>query len=183
MHHFDYEHVAELRGKLIPYEKVEEFVRPEGNDVILDVGAGDGFYSINFAKKLNGGKVIALEIDERGTILLKKKMGEQGIYNIDILQEDACQNFHFSGYNKVFFSNSFHDIPCSDKLVREFAETGNKGLEIVLIEFRKEVVDLGPPAHIRISENELKQKFTSRGFTFSGRLELTHHYLHKYVKD
>ncbi|AKA49382.1 hypothetical protein IX51_10035 [uncultured archaeon] len=183
MHQFDYEHVAELREKLIPYRKVEEFVNPHGTDVILDIGAGDGFYSVNFAEKLNGGKVISLEIDKRGTDLLKRRMNEHSVSNVEVVQQDACDEFHFDGYNKAFFSNTFHDIPCRDDLVERFAAVNEENLEIILIEFKKGTLDLGPPEHIRISEEELMNKFTSRGFRFVERMEFSHHYIHKYVKD
>ncbi len=183
MHHFDYGHVAELREKLIPYATVEKFVNPSSGDVIVDIGAGDGFYSVNFAKKVGPGKIISVEIDERGTSLLRGRMKENGVGNIQIEQQNACDEFQFKGFNKVFFSNTFHDLPCRSELVARLARSGNKGMEIILIEFKKEDHEFGPPENIRISEEELKREFGSQGFKFAGREELSHHYLHKYVRE
>lgn len=182
-HHFDYRHVAEIREKRVPYKKVEEFVDPSSGDVIVDIGAGDGFYSINFAKKVGTGKVIAVEIDERGTDLIKEGIEKSGLSNIDIVQQNACDDFPFKGYNKVFFSNTFHDLPCRGDVLTNITRNSGSNLQVILIEFKKENQDSGPPMELRISEEELKEEFVKFGFKFSGRLELSHHYLHRYVKE
>lgn len=182
MHHFDYDRVAELRKKLIPYEKVEEFVHPGRDDVILDVGAGDGFYSVGFASRITDGKVIALDISESGAERTRKRMVEEGVQNVEVLRQDVCADFSVTGYNKVFFSNSFHDIPCRDELIDTLFRNSSPPLEIILIEFRTDKDDFGPPMEIRIGEKALQRIFEGHGFRLDGRLELDHHYLHRYVR-
>lgn len=183
MHEFDYNAVAELRSKFIPYGKVEEFINPVEGDVILDIGAGDGFYSVNFSQKIGRGRVISLEIDERGADLINRKIAEREIGNIEVVIGDACSDLDVVGFNKVFFSNTFHDLDCREDLLEKLKVIGDGELEVFLIEFKKKRLDFGPPEEIRLSEEELKGIFLSHGFKFMGRLELSHHYLHSYIID
>lgn len=180
MHEFNYEAVAELRSKYVPYDQVEKFVNPGEGDIILDIGAGDGFYSINFSRKVGSGGVISLEIDQRGTDIIKNKIAETGASNIKVITQDACSPIDEKGITKVFFSNSFHDLPCRDGVLDNIKAIADPKIEVILIEFKKRRKDFGPPEEIRISEEELKAIFQRHGFTFSSREELSHHYLHKY---
>lgn len=183
MHDFNYGHVAEQRKKYIPYQKVEEFVDPGNGDVILDIGAGDGFYSINFARKIVSGRVIAVELDKRATSLIEERKKTDSIPNVEIVNQDVCRNFPFREYTKVFFSNSFHDLPCREELLKNISSSSASGVQIFFIEFKKEIQEFGPPAEMRISEGELREELGKNGFRFTGRLELKAHYLHSYERE
>lgn len=183
MHEFDYDAVAELRGRLIPYEKIEEFVKPAEGDVILDIGAGDGFYSVNFSRKIGKGHMISLEIDKRGAEIINKKIAEHGIKNIQVVVGDACSDLGLSGFNKVFFSNTFHDLDCRDGLLERLKNASSEKFEIIMIEFKKKREDFGPPEEKRFSEEDLKRTLASKGFRFANRIELPHHYVHRYFNQ
>lgn len=183
MHHFDYDKISERRSKYIPYDKVERFMDLHDEDILLDIGSGDGFYSVNFARLLNRGKVFALEVDRRGYDLLAERMQKENITNVYILFQDACDEFDLSGYTKVFFSNTFHDLPCRNELIDRLLKGGSARLEIILIEYRKDTLETGPPEGIKISEEEMREIFEGKGFRLIDSVRLEHNYLHRYLRE
>lgn len=177
---FNYDSVAERRARYIPYDSVEKFVSPSGNDVLVDIGAGDGFYSCSFAGRLPGGRVIAVEVDERGVSLINDRIRKEGTTNVEVIKADVCNGFSAHGYNKAFFSTTFHDIPCRSELVDRLVKGSSGTLDIYLIEFRKDILDFGPPADVRFSREELRDFFEKKGFRLIKEELLSHHYLHHY---
>lgn len=178
-HHFNYERVQKMREKYVPYPEVEKIVDPGNDDIILDIGSGDGFYSLNYARKATAGRVYAIEMNDEANSILKDNMAAAGISNIEILQKDVCSGLGVKGFNKVFFSTSFHDIGCHDSLIDELITNSAGKLEITLIEFRKNS-EIGPPGNIKLSEEELGVIFRRHGFILAESLILEQHYIHKY---
>lgn len=178
-HHFDYSRVQEMRDKYIPYAEVENIVNPEDGDIILDIGSGDGFYSMNYARKAHNGLVYAIELSDEANAILTERISKGGLENIRILQKDVCSGIGIKGFNKAFFSNSFHDLECQDKLLEELVKNSGGDLEITLIEFKKNS-EIGPPEHVKISEDELDEIFERHGFKLVGSANLEQHYIRKY---
>ena len=178
-HHFNYDRVREMRSRYIPYSEVERLVSPQLTDVIVDVGSGEGFYAIKFAGKASEGQVYAAEISDEANRLLAARIEKEGLKNVRIVDSDICRHFDFHGYNKVFFSTSFHDLNCREELLDTIRKNAGDRLEIILIEFRKDAT-IGPPADIKISSDELCCIFERHGFRLTDSVLLEQHYIHKY---
>ncbi|MGC8654463.1 MAG: class I SAM-dependent methyltransferase [Candidatus Kryptoniota bacterium] len=146
-------------------------------DVVLDVGSGDGYYSLRFAEQC--GKVMA--IDEycdglKGDFYAKS--------NIETFCEDACQwfkNHDLTGVTHVFFSNSFHDMSCQDEILSALSDKLNGGAYLDLIEFHPET-PFGPPKSIRFSKDEIRRKVESYYFEMSSFIDLDTHYFISFKK-
>ncbi|MCJ7435318.1 MAG: class I SAM-dependent methyltransferase [Anaerolineales bacterium] len=52
-----------------------------GDEVVLDVGAGSGYFSLAIAKKLKTGKVICFDLSDEMLQRLKDKAGQAGLEN------------------------------------------------------------------------------------------------------
>ena len=179
---FDYSRTKEMRNNFLPLEKVKAFVDLKDGQTLMDVGAGDGFYSLAFALDNPGSVITALEPGRNGSVLIKKQISELGVKNIKVIGESACDEHDYSPYDKVFFSNVFHDLECKEELLKNLSKSMKKGSELIFIEFRKEV-EIGPPQHIRISEKELESMIAKAGFRLAASERLQLHYMHKYINE
>ena len=177
-HHHNYEKSAEMRKKYIPFEKVLSFVDLHKTDVIMDIGGGDGFYSKLFSERCT--KVYYVDASNPAIELVKDKIPEtQG--NIEIMHEDIC-SMHLPGdMNKIFFSNSFHDIECREDLIDRLTESAGKPLTFILIEFKKKA-SFGPPESIKIGQDELDRIFQGHGYHLDKRELFQEHYVSSYVQ-
>src|SRR4051794_9272607 len=52
-------------------------------DVVADIGAGTGYFSIRIAKAIPTGKVLAVDIQPEMVALLQAAMAKQGVTNIE----------------------------------------------------------------------------------------------------
>lgn len=177
IHNFDYERVAQLRATYIDDEKVLDFVSPDKSDVIIDIGSGDGHYSVLFSR--SAGTVYAIDLNPRSKDLTEEKARKSGRENVIHILSDACHGNLPASFNKVFFGTSFHDLPCRDSLL-DMLKTSRKGaLRVIFLEFKKEDTP-GPPEEIRIAEEELQELMIRHGFALKRSESLKIHYIQEY---
>ncbi|MBB3186510.1 rRNA adenine N-6-methyltransferase family protein [Microbacter margulisiae] len=140
-------------------------------DSLIDVGSGDGYYSSKFAEHCE--KVLAIELFSASF--------DSAFYknpNITTLDVDACKwilNADLRAFTHIFFSNSFHDIQCQNKMLLLFAQQLPNGAHLNLIEFKPDT-PFGPPRHIRFSKEELKSTIEAYGFKEDAYIDLNTHY-------
>lgn len=177
---FDYSRTKEMRERFVPIDAVKSFVNLKNGQSLIDVGAGDGSYAIAFASANPDSKITALEPGRNGSAMIKKQISASGIKNIKVIEENACNVREYGPYDKVFFSNVFHDLECRDELLKRMSDSMKSGSEAIFIEFKKDA-EFGPPVHIRISERELESMLKKAGFKLAASAELEIHYMHKYT--
>ena len=175
---FDYDRLAEMRKTLVNTEKIIEFMGVKKGDIIADVGSGDGYYSLLFSPLC--AKVYSIDHSEDGTERERKKILEKDIPNIEVIKKDACQMSSLPEVSRVFFSTSFHDFPCQDRLIRGFSSK-QKPI-FTLIEFKKDA-EFGPPMEIKLSPEELDKIFKKNGYVRKNILYFEHHYVANYVTE
>ena len=171
-----YERIHEFREKHIPYKTIIEKMQLAPDDIIIDMGAGDGFYSKIFADKISNGMVYVVEQNSDVIRYIEKNM--EGRKNYKIINEDMC-NLDVKGFNKIFFSTVFHDIDCREDILKFIKENSRKPAYVYLIEFNKKR-EMGPPMNIRINHEELNGIFTAAGFKAEMHMDFEYNYFDSY---
>ncbi|HEX5026245.1 MAG TPA: methyltransferase domain-containing protein [Agriterribacter sp.] len=85
----------------------DEIIRllcPEGDDLVLDVASGTGEPGLTIASRLDGGKVIAIDISEGMLEVARGNATKQGIKNFETQVGDVCE--------LPFNNNTFDLISC-----------------------------------------------------------------------
>ena len=80
------------RDQIINFGNIDE------NDVILEIGTGIGTLTIELAKKAK--KVIAIEQDKKIYEILAKRLKEEKLDNVELINDDAL-NVDFPKFNKI----------------------------------------------------------------------------------
>ena len=80
------------RDQIINFGNIDE------NDVILEIGTGIGTLTIEIAKKAK--KVIAIEQDKKICEILAKRLKDEKIDNVELINDDAL-NVEFPKFNKI----------------------------------------------------------------------------------
>jgi ubiquinone/menaquinone biosynthesis C-methylase UbiE len=134
--------------------------------VFVDVGCGDGFFSLLAAKKVgaNGG-VYAVDVDPSGIEKLKNKAKAEGLTNIEAKvgkAEDtvfckACADF-------IFYSMDLHDFHDPAKVLQNAKQMVKPGGQLVDLDWKKQQMSFGPPVSIRFSEEYASGLMRSAGF-------------------
>ena len=148
--------------------------------VFVDVGCGDGFFSILAAKKVGAnGKVYAMDIDASGIERLKQKAKNEGVENITAkagMAEDTvfcnqCADF-------VFYSMDLHDFNDPAKVLQNAKQMIKPNGRVIDLDWKKIDMPFGPPVSIRFNEEQATELMRSAGFTIADVREAgAYHYL------
>ena len=78
------------------YDKIIKAADLNKNDVVLEVGPGLGFLTEKLASKAK--KVIAVELDDKLANIVEKRMKEQGIWNVSIINKNILDELRVTSY-------------------------------------------------------------------------------------
>ncbi len=148
--------------------------------VFVDVGCGDGFFSLLAAKKVGAsGKVYAVDIDPSGIEKLKTKAKAERLTNItakvgkaeDTVLCMQCVDF-------VFYSMDLHDFSDPAKVLQNAKQMIKPSGRLLDLDWKKKQMTFGPPVSIRFSEAYASGLLRASGFDdIDVRDAGPHHYL------
>ncbi|CAM3246440.1 class I SAM-dependent methyltransferase [Empedobacter stercoris] len=144
--------------------KVMQYLGDINGKTIMDIGAGTGYFSVKLAKQ--GANVIAADVNDEFQTFLKKRMEDNKIDNITLRKIPFdSPNLKDNEVDMVLIVNTYHHI---DNRAEYFAKvkkgTKNNG-ELVVIDFFKTDVPVGPPTDHKVSIDEVIAELKKAGYT------------------
>ncbi len=139
----------------------------EAGMVFVDVGCGDGFFSILAAKKVgDSGKVYAVDIDASAIEKVKQKAKAEGLNNINARAGKAEDTvFCKSCADFIFYSMDLHDFNDPAKVLQNARQMIKPNGQLIDLDWKKIEMPFGPPVSIRFSEEKASGLIESAGFT------------------
>jgi len=138
--------------------------------VVVDFGAGSGFYTMEAAKRVGSvGKVYAIDIQKEMLKMIKGKAERDGYNNVEIVWADleAPEGSKLAKdiVDRVIISNILFQVGNKKAVAEEALRILKPECKLILIEW-SETSKLGPHDEHKISQEEAKQIFESTGFHF-----------------
>jgi ubiquinone/menaquinone biosynthesis C-methylase UbiE len=148
-----------------PEKMLEDIGLREGM-VFVDVGCGQGFYTLLAAERVGKtGKVYAVDADAPAIEQLKSKLAEKGLTNVTAKAARAEETvFCDECADTVFYSIVFHDFHDAAKVLANANRMLKPSGKLVNIDWKKEPMEHGPPLRIRVSEQEAQRLIEAAGF-------------------
>ncbi len=148
--------------------------------VFIDVGCGDGYFSILAAKKVGAnGKVYAVDTDASGIDKLQQKAATEGLKSIttkvgraeDTVFCKQCADF-------ILCSMDLHDFDDPAKVLHNAKQMIKPSGVLVDLDWKKQEMPFGPPVAIRFSEEKASGLIESAGFKVADVKDAgPHHYM------
>ena len=113
-------------------DQIIDFGNVTKEDVVLEIGCGIGTLTIELAKKAK--KVIAIEQDEKICEILAKRLKDEKIDNVELINDDALK-VEFPQFNKII-SNLPYQI--SSPITFKFL---NYDFDLAILMYQKEFAD------------------------------------------
>ncbi|MBQ7928262.1 MAG: 16S ribosomal RNA methyltransferase A [Methanobrevibacter sp.] len=79
-------------------DQIINFANLSKDDTVLEIGTGIGTLTIELAKR--AGKVIAIEQDQKIAEILRQRLKDENIDNVELINDDAL-NVNFPEFNKI----------------------------------------------------------------------------------
>ncbi|MCZ7405637.1 MAG: class I SAM-dependent methyltransferase [Candidatus Methanoperedens sp.] len=111
-----------------------------GDEVVLDVGAGSGYFSLAIAKKLNSGKVICFDLSEEMLQRLKHKAKKEGLENrIQIMNGEASSlDLNDESVDLVVSSFAFHEVSSPETVLMEMIRVLKPNGWVIITDYLKD---------------------------------------------
>ena len=117
----------------------DEFTRLiRGDEVVLDIGAGTGRFSLMIAKQLRAGKVICLDLSEEMVQHLKRKAEKENLQDrIQILKcEASSSGLENESADLVMSHSVFHELSRPEEVLTEMLRVLKPSGWVMITDFR-----------------------------------------------
>jgi ubiquinone/menaquinone biosynthesis C-methylase UbiE len=134
--------------------------------VVCDMGCGNGFYSLEMAKRiLPGGRVIAVDIQQEMLHLLHLRAQEANIDNIQTVLGTLVDPFLPEGeLDLVLMVDVYHEFSHPEQMLQAIRKSLKPTGRIALVEFRAEDPRVPIlPLH-KMSKRQILREFRANGF-------------------
>ena len=136
-------------------------------DVVADIGAGTGYFARRFA--LHAGKVYAVDIDP-ALLAIAAKDAPKNL--VTILAAPDNPRLSKAVADVIFFCDVLHHIENRSSYYEKVAKALKPGGRVVVIDFFKRELPVGPPPAMKLSEDEVAAEFQKAGFRLARKLEI-----------
>ncbi len=145
-------------------EKVLAFLGDIADKRIMDIGAGSGYFSVKLAEK--GAQVIAADVSEEFQAALKKRIEDNNLTNIELrkIPYDS-PNLATAEVDMVLIVNTYHHIENRSEYFQKVREGTKETGALVLIDFFKADVPVGPPTDHKIAIDQVVAELKEAGYS------------------
>lgn len=132
------------------------------NQSIIDIGSGSGYFTKYFIQA--NAQVTAADVDDQFLDYLKTKF-TQSNFRLKRIRFDDPQ-MGSSNYNIAFTCNTYHHIDNRVQYFKKVLSGLTKPGKLVIVDFKKDVnlVNAGPPMHLRVDALEVVNELKLAGF-------------------
>jgi SAM-dependent methyltransferase len=151
------------------YQKPHEVVMALGlkeGEVLADIGAGSGYFSFRLAPHVGDkGRVYAVDINPDMILYMNRRIRELGLRNvITVLSDLDDPLLPDASVNRFFICNTWHHIDDQAKYLTLMKRMLKKGGQVVMIDFQKRELPVGPPVGMKIARGDLIRQMEAHGF-------------------
>lgn len=109
------------------------------DNVVADIGAGSGYFTMPLARSVSNGKVLAVDIQPKMLEMLQQKSKSLGITNVTpVLGTITNPNLPESSVDVVLMVDAYHEFSNPREMMDAIVTGLKPGGRVVLVEFRAE---------------------------------------------
>ncbi len=134
------------------------------NAVVVELGAGTGYFAVRLAPHLKNGKVICFDRSTKMTSYLKNRAKELGFTNIDARTTEADDSPELEeNANLIFSVDVYHHLKDRIAYFSKIAKYLTSNGIIVIIDRTEEKIEGQPTGH-RVPKEIIKEEMKGAGF-------------------
>ncbi len=151
------------------YQKPHEVVMALGlkeGDTVADIGAGSGYFSFRFAHHVGDkGRVYAVDINPDMIVYMNRRIRDLQLKNVvTVLAAPDDPLLQDASIDRFFVCDTWHHIALQSQYLTLMKKMLKPGGEIIMIEFHKKELPIGPPVEMKIAREDLVRQMETNGF-------------------
>ena len=151
------------------YQKPQEVLAAlnlSPGEVIADIGAGSGYFTFSLARHVSErGTIYAVDVSPDMILHINRRIRDLKVSNVvSILADPDDPLLPAASVNRFFFCDSWHHIENQTKYLSSMKRLLKPRGEIVVIDFHKKELPVGPPLEMRIAREDLITQMEENGF-------------------
>jgi ubiquinone/menaquinone biosynthesis C-methylase UbiE len=144
--------------------RVIDALRLTPGQIVADLGAGTGYFTVRLAKAAARPKVYAVDIEKSMVEYVRQRAAKEGLKQIVAVQASADRANLPEPVDVVLIVDTYHHIPNRPAYFRELRKSMKPSGRLTIIDFRKGAPS-GPPEEFRFTPDQITAELTQAGFT------------------
>jgi ubiquinone/menaquinone biosynthesis C-methylase UbiE len=151
----------------------------KSSEVVADIGAGTGYFASRFAR--HAATVYAVDIDAK-LLEMAKKGAPANLLTILAAPDDP--KLPPAAVDMIFFCDVLHHIANRPQYYEKLKAALKPGGRIVVIDFYKKALPVGPPPEMKIDSDAMIAEFKASGFKMTRQWDmLPYQYFYEFKRD
>ena len=156
-----------------PHEVMEALAVREG-EVIADIGAGSGYFSVRLAHHVGkAGRVYAVDVSPDMIRHLNQRVSQMELTNVSSILAPPDDPLLPEPVDRFLIVDVWHHIENQPAYLEKMKARLKPGGQVVMIDFQKRALPVGPPPEMKIAREDLVAQMEAHGF----RLAAEHTFL------
>ena len=149
-------------------QKLVQMMDLKATDVVADIGAGTGYFSLRMAAKVPQGKVLAVDIQPEMLDLLKRAAKQRNVTNVEpVLGAIDDPRLPAGGVDVALLVDAYHEFDHPREMMQGIVRGLKPGGRVVQVEYRGEDPDVPiKPLH-KMTEAQAKKEMAAVGLEFA----------------
>jgi arsenite methyltransferase len=150
-------------------QKPEEVIAAmalKNGETVADIGAGSGYFAFRFARHVgSNGRVYAVDISPDMILYMNRHIRDLKLNNVvTMLSAPDDPLLPDTSINRFFICNTWHHVEGKSNYLRLMKKMLKPGGQVVIVDYKKEPLPVGPPPEMKLARQEVVDQFESGGF-------------------
>jgi ubiquinone/menaquinone biosynthesis C-methylase UbiE len=138
--------------------------------IVADVGAGTGYFTVRLAKSAAAPRVYGVDIEKSMVDYLGHRAIRDGLKNIVAIQAGSDRTNLPEPVDLVLVVDTYHHIPSRVSYFASLKKLMKPGARLAIVDFKKDSPE-GPPKEFRFTPEEISAELGRAGFSLQTRHE------------
>ena len=136
--------------------------------IVADIGAGTGYFSVRLAKSDAAPKVYAVDIEPSMVNYLRERAAKEGLNNVTTVLAAADQPNLPEPVDLILIVDTYHHIGDRETYFRKLAKSIKPGGHVAIIDFNPDSPE-GPPREFRFPAEKFKSEMGAAGYKLAAQ--------------
>jgi len=161
------------RDKWQKPDEVIQALKLRNGQMVADIGAGSGYFTLRLARAVaSRGMVFALDVEEGMLDYLSQRLAKEKVQNVKTMLVPPHDPLLIDdSLDLAFLCNAYHHLEDRDVYLRKVRKGLKPAGRLVIVDFyKKEGIPVGPPMHMRLSEETVEKELQEAGLKVTEKL-------------